>query len=52
MNYEITYEKNPNSDDIQLLNDAIMEQARQKKAIVILLQLIRLIGKHSIFIKN
>src|ERR1700679_4329059 len=31
MNYQITYEKNPKSKDTQLLNDGIMEQAKQKK---------------------
>ena len=31
MNYQITYEKNPKSKDIQILNDGIMEQAKQKK---------------------
>lgn len=31
MKYTISYEKNPNADDTQLLNDAIMEQAKQKK---------------------
>ena len=31
MNYQITYEKNPKSEDIQVLNDGIMKQAKQKK---------------------
>lgn len=31
MNYQITYEKNPKSGDVQILNDGIMEQAKQKK---------------------
>ncbi len=31
MNYQIIYEKNPKSKDIQALNDGIMEQAKQKK---------------------
>jgi ribosomal protein S18 acetylase RimI-like enzyme len=31
MSYQISYEKNPQSDDIQILNDGIMAQARQKK---------------------
>ena len=31
MTYTISYEKNPSSDDIQILNDGIMEQAKQKK---------------------
>ncbi len=31
MQYIIQYEKNPNSDDVQILNDGIMEQAKQKK---------------------
>jgi len=31
MNYDITYETKPKSEDIQLLNDGILEQAKQKK---------------------
>jgi hypothetical protein len=31
MNYQITYEKNPKSEDLQVLNDGIFEQAKQKK---------------------
>lgn len=31
MNYQISYETNPKSEDIQVLNDGIMEQAKQKK---------------------
>jgi hypothetical protein len=31
INYKITYETNPKSEDIQILNDGIMEQAKQKK---------------------
>ncbi len=31
MNYEIIYEKNPVSEDIQILNDGIMEEAKRKK---------------------
>lgn len=31
MNCQINYEANPKSEDIQLLNDGIMEQAKQKK---------------------
>jgi len=31
MNYTIQYESNPSADDIQVLNDGIMEQAKQKK---------------------
>jgi len=31
MNYPISYEANPKSEDIQILNDGIMEQAKQKK---------------------
>jgi GNAT superfamily N-acetyltransferase len=31
MNYQITYEKNPKSEDTQILQDGIMEQAKQKK---------------------
>lgn len=31
MNYQISYEANPKSEDIQLLNDGIFEQAKQKK---------------------
>ena len=31
MNYQISYETNPTSEDIQVLNDGIMEQAKQKK---------------------
>lgn len=31
MNYQIIYETNPKSEDIQILNDGIMEQAKQKK---------------------
>jgi hypothetical protein len=31
MNYQINYETNPTSEDIQVLNDGIMEQAKQKK---------------------
>lgn len=31
MKYEISYESNPKSEDIQLLNDAITEIAKQKK---------------------
>ncbi len=31
MNYPINYEANPKSEDIQVLNDGIMEQAKQKK---------------------
>ena len=31
MNYQISYEANPTSEDIQILNDGIMEQAKQKK---------------------
>lgn len=31
MNYQITYEKNPKSEDIQILNDGIMEEAKEKK---------------------
>ena len=31
MTYQITYVTNPKSEDIQLLNDRIMEQAKQKK---------------------
>ncbi|HFL2713443.1 TPA: GNAT family N-acetyltransferase [Legionella pneumophila] len=31
MNYQIIYEPNPKSEDIQILNDAIMEQAKVKK---------------------
>lgn len=31
MNYQISYEINPKSEDIQILNDGIMEQAKQKK---------------------
>ena len=29
--YQISYETNPKSEDIQILNDGIMEQAKQKK---------------------
>ena len=31
MSYQIIYETNPKSEDIQVLNDGIMEQAKQKK---------------------
>jgi ribosomal protein S18 acetylase RimI-like enzyme len=31
MKYQITYEKKPTSEDTQILNDGIMEQAKQKK---------------------
>ena len=31
MNYQISYETNPTSEDIQVLNDGIMDQAKQKK---------------------
>ena len=31
MNHQISYETNPKSEDIQVLNDGIMEQAEQKK---------------------
>src|SRR3984885_3227791 len=31
MSYQITYEANPKFDDIQILNDGIMEQAKQKR---------------------
>lgn len=31
MNYQITYEENPKPEDIQLLNDNISMQAKQKK---------------------
>lgn len=31
MNYQISYETNPTSEEIQLLNDGISEQAKQKK---------------------
>ena len=31
MNYQISYGTNPKSEDIQVLNDGIMEQANQKK---------------------
>jgi ribosomal protein S18 acetylase RimI-like enzyme len=31
MNYQISYEANPKSADVQILNDGIMEQAIQKK---------------------
>lgn len=31
MNYTIHYEKNPHEDDIQILNNGIMEYAKQKK---------------------
>jgi GNAT superfamily N-acetyltransferase len=31
MKYTIHYEKNPNADDIQILNDGIMEYAKQMK---------------------
>lgn len=31
MNYQISYEKNPKSEDLQILNDGIFEQAKQKK---------------------
>lgn len=31
MKYTISYEKNPYPDDIQILNDGIMEHAKQKK---------------------
>ena len=31
MNYQINYEANPRSEDIQILNDGIFEQAKQKK---------------------
>ena len=31
MKYTITYESVPRSEDIQILNDGIMEQAKQKK---------------------
>lgn len=31
MNYQISYETNPKSEEIQVLNDGIMEQAKQKK---------------------
>lgn len=34
MNYEIIYETNPKSEDTQVLNDGIMEQAKQKKGIL------------------
>lgn len=30
-NYQISYEANPTSEDIQLLNDGIMHQAKEKK---------------------
>jgi GNAT superfamily N-acetyltransferase len=30
MNYQISYEKNPSAEDIQLLNNGIMEHAKQK----------------------
>ena len=31
MNYSITFEKNPNADDIQLLNDGIIKEHKLKK---------------------
>lgn len=31
MNYQINFEKNPKSEDLQILNDGIMEQAKHKK---------------------
>ena len=31
MDYQISYEKNPKSEDLQILNDGISEQAKQKK---------------------
>jgi|GEM_PF-4248608 len=31
MNYRISYEQNPKPEDIQILNDGISEQAKQKK---------------------
>lgn len=31
MSYQISYEANPTSEDIQILNDGIMAQAKQKK---------------------
>lgn len=31
MQYTIQYESNPKPDDVQVLNDGIMEQAKQKK---------------------
>ena len=31
MTYNITYEANPRGEDVQLLNDGIMEHAKQKK---------------------
>lgn len=31
MKYFIQYESNPKQDDVQILNDGIMEQAKQKK---------------------
>jgi hypothetical protein len=31
MIYNITYEANPRSEDLQILNDGIMEHAKQKK---------------------
>lgn len=31
MNYQISYETNPKSEDIQILNDGIMKEAKQKK---------------------
>lgn len=31
MNYPINYESNPKAEDIQVLNDGIMEQAKRKK---------------------
>ena len=31
MNYLISYEANPKTEDIQVLNDGIVEQAKEKK---------------------
>lgn len=31
MQHTIQYENNPNPDDVQILNDDIMEHAKQKK---------------------
>lgn len=31
MNYQINYETNPKSEDLQILNDGIMQQATIKK---------------------
>ena len=33
MNYQISYETNLKSEDIQILNDSMMEQAKQKKRV-------------------